>query len=101
MKRSRLLRGAPKGRKSLYTRLLGALRMSEHNKKKHGWSRDVGAGFIVDDLLDIEPVGKSSVRLKFGWGGEQTTPIPQLNLRETEEAIKFLKHKMWKEGEPE
>lgn len=99
MKRSRLSRGTRKF-KSPLTRLAGALRMSMTQKKKCGWSREVGAGFIKDDVQDVIPVGKSAVTVHFNWGGVQTMAISDLNLRETEELLKFVLHKQWLSDKP-
>ena len=74
--------------KSEETHMLKALRMSKALKEKAGWSRLIGAGFIVEDITKMNLSGKD-IHFTFGWG-EQTIAIKDLNLRETEEAIKFL-----------
>ena len=74
--------------KSEETQMLKALRMSRALKEKAGWSREIGAGFIVEDITKMNLSGKD-IHFTFGWG-EQTIAIKDLNLRETEEAIKFL-----------
>ena len=45
-------------------------------------------GFIVEDITKMNLSAKD-IHFTFGWG-EQTIAIKDLNLRETEEAIKFL-----------
>lgn len=35
------------------TQMLKALRNSKTLKEKAGWSREVGAGFIVEDIKDM------------------------------------------------
>lgn len=37
--------------KSEETQMLKALRMSRALKEKAGWSREIGAGFIAEDIL--------------------------------------------------
>ncbi len=76
------------GYKSEETHMLKALRMSRALKEKAGWSREIGAGFIAEDITDMKIVDKD-IHFTFSWG-EQTIAIKDLNLRETEEAIKFL-----------
>ncbi|MCW3994943.1 MAG: hypothetical protein NWE98_02185 [Candidatus Bathyarchaeota archaeon] len=74
-----------------------ALAMSLHFKQKNNWSRETGAGFIAEDIENIQynPANKT-LTLKFGWGTTQTVTIRDLNLRETEEAIKWI-DKKWAE----
>ena len=74
------------------TKMLRMLRNSKTLKEKNGWSREVGAGFIVDDIKSIELLDDKSLIFEFGWG-RQTMKVGDLNLRETEEAIKFLEGK--------
>ena len=76
--------------KSKKTELLKILRASRTAKKKAGWSRLVGAGFIEEDIDSIDKVTKHVLRFKFKFGHSQNIPVRELNLRETEEAIKFL-----------
>lgn len=76
--------------KSEETQMLKALRMSRALKEKAGWSREMGAGFIAEDITEMKIVGKD-IHFTFGWG-EQTIAIKDLNLRETEESIKFLEN---------
>lgn len=71
------------------TKMLRMLRNSKTLKEKNGWSREAGAGFIVDDIKSIELLDDKSLIFEFGWG-RQTMKVGDLNLRETEEAIKFL-----------
>lgn len=74
--------------KSEETQMLKALRMSRALKEKAGWSRNIGAGFIAEDITKMRMDNKD-IHFTFGYG-EQTIIIKDLNLRETEEAIKFL-----------
>jgi hypothetical protein len=71
------------------SRLLRMLRASAAQKQKRGWSREIGAGFIVEDIIDIETTLSKKLLFHFSWGDQAITPR-DLNLRETEEAIKFL-----------
>lgn len=72
--------------------ILHQLRMSKNNKEKANWSREIGAGFIKEDITGIEPLEDKSLRFTFSWGS-QNIPVSELNLRETEEAIKYLEEK--------
>ena len=75
-----------------YTRILGQARMSRSQKVKASWSGETGAGFIKNDILNIESIGKM-IEFTFSWG-QQTLGINELNLRETEELIDFCKEKV-------
>ena len=66
--------------------------MSRNNKIKSGWSRESGSGFVMEDIIDVISIGKK-IEFIFGWG-KQTLEIKELNLRETEELIKFCKGKV-------
>jgi len=71
------------------TRMLRALRNSRTLKVKYGWSRESGAGFISEDIKDASLVGKK-IRIYFNWLHQQDFDTCDLNLRETEELIKYL-----------
>jgi hypothetical protein len=77
--------------------LLRRLRNSFAVKKKSGYSRLVSAGFIADDLKDIyqDISGEIIVSTE---AFNQRMWIKDLNLRETEEAIKFVEIKIAKQG---
>jgi hypothetical protein len=70
-------------------KMLKMLRMSRHFKEKHRWSREIGAGFVSEDITTIELLYNKKLLMKFPWGQQTMKPI-ELNLRETDEAIKFL-----------
>lgn len=73
------------------TELLKALRNSRTLKIKAGWSREVGAGFIKEDIAEISKDGKNiKITLLNNYTMEVETK--DLNLRETEEAITFLEN---------
>jgi hypothetical protein len=36
-------------------------------KEKAGWSREIGAGFIAEDMTVMKLVGKD-IHFTFGWG---------------------------------
>jgi hypothetical protein len=74
------------------SRLLKILRNSRTQKKKAGWSREMGAGFVAEDIISVAP-DSGGLFFVFSWG-TQTIPVQELNLRETEEAIKFLEKKV-------
>jgi hypothetical protein len=59
--------------KSEETQMLKALRMSRALKEKAGWSREIGAGFIVEDITKMNLSAKD-IHFTFGWG-EQTIAI--------------------------
>ena len=68
-----------------------ALRNSRTLKIKAGWSREVGAGFIKEDIAEISKDGKNiKITLLNNYTMEVETK--DLNLRETEEAITFLEN---------
>jgi len=71
------------------TKMLRMLRNSRALKIKHGWSRNVSAGFIKEDIehLYLEPDRKITV-ITHAFTLTQTTHA--FNLRETEELIKYL-----------
>jgi hypothetical protein len=52
--------------------------MSRALKEKAGSSREIGAGFIAEDMTEMKFVGKD-IHFTFGWG-EQTIAIKELNL---------------------
>jgi hypothetical protein len=64
------------------SRMLKSLHNSFTLKVKHHWSRDTGAGFITEDITDIQP-SPNGLRFTFGWGC-QVLKTSELNLRETE-----------------
>lgn len=79
--------------RSEQTKMLRMLRASQANKIKHNWSREAGAGFIVDDIQKMELIKlDKEILMLFSWG-KQSFRAVELNLRETEEAIKFLELK--------
>jgi hypothetical protein len=78
--------------KDAETQLLRILRNSRAVKVKSGYSRSVGAGFIAEDIKSISLNSDRSLHFKFGWG-QQSIFSRDLNLRETEEAIKWLRIK--------
>lgn len=75
--------------KSDKTRMLRMLRNSKTLKEKHGWARETGAGFIADDIMDVQILDKGHLYFRFPCH-RQAMRIRDLNLRETEEAIKYL-----------
>jgi hypothetical protein len=68
---------------------LKPLIMSRRYKIKHGWSKDMGAGFIYDDIKDIELLWDKRLIVKTE-AFEQKLKVNDLNLRETEEALVWL-----------
>jgi len=95
--------------KNKYTHMLKKARTSFTNKKKAGWSRNVSAGFLKEEIRNITMHGKG-VKIFYG------TPLPkdklvlidkgfiaqydninEINLRELEEMILWLNEKVAKE----
>lgn len=93
--------------KSRYTYLLKMARQSLAIKKKAGWSRDIGAGWTKEDIVDLRPIAKGGGGICPTCGqripeeatasftlvdhvGEYTMTMKDLNLRETEEVVKWL-----------
>ncbi len=83
-------KGHPNAYQSERTKMLKMLRNSQTLKVKNGWSRKVGSGFIVADITDMSLVGDNTILFEFGDGHKQALTTGELNLRETDEAIKFL-----------
>lgn len=79
---------APYNWKDRKNRLLKMLRMSKKMKEKKGWSRESGAGFIEDDIKFVSMSGKL-IKIEFSWGN-QDFKVNDLNLRETEELLKWV-----------
>lgn len=75
--------------KSKATELIKILGASRTAKRKAGWSRMVGAGFISQDIKDIERISGNVLKFSFKDGHVQNIKVPDLNLRETEEALLF------------
>lgn len=73
------------------TRILRMLRNSRTLKQKNKWSREAGAGFIAEDIQNIWLFDDEHKTLgfRFPWRC-QYFKTGDLNLRETEEVIKFL-----------
>lgn len=75
--------------KTIYGRLLKALRNSATYKIKHKWSRECGSGFIAEDVREVKEIN-TGFKIRFKWGEQFFETTKELNLRETEELIKFL-----------
>ncbi len=65
------------------------LKQSLKEKTKAGWARDIGAGFIAEDIDGVSLRGNSVHIITPTF--TQNIPIKELNLRETEELIKAIK----------
>lgn len=68
-----------------WTTLLKAVGMSIALKREMGWSRNVGAGFIADDIQAAVHVRPHGVRMTLFSGWTKVLDLMDLNLRETEE----------------
>lgn len=86
--------------KNDYVKMLKILRMSKTIKVKNGWSRNVGAGFICEDIEDLnltykvrDSLHKNLIIVKTPAMTMKVYP-DELNLRETEEAVKWLEKKV-------
>jgi hypothetical protein len=76
--------------------MLKVLKMSRTAKIKAGWSREIGAGFINDDIEAVaikEGKFQTIFIIKFSWGSQSELSVNELNLRETEELIKWVLQK--------
>ena len=83
--------------KSDITYMLQQLRNSRALKVKAGWSREGGAGFIMEDIRGVHLNPDKTITILTGGENETektwlplTVSVGQLNLRETEEVIKYL-----------
>lgn len=65
--------------KSEETHMLKALRMSRALKEKAGWSRQIGAGFIAEDMTELKLVGKD-IHFTFGSSGIRNARYSRMNL---------------------
>lgn len=86
--------------------LLKILKNSLNNKRKAGWERNIGAGFIKEDIIDIDVFTKtkSSWILIIKMGPKKAknyrealtliTDVKNLNIRETEEALKWVQENL-------
>lgn len=78
--------------RSRYTQLLKAIHNSLTLKRKAGWSRNIGAGFIADDIEDAfvaTKEGTSLIFIEFKDDRRWYAHPGELNLRETEELAKW------------
>lgn len=73
-------------------RLNKILKNSQNVKIKSGWSREGGAGFIKEDLRDVGVcLATNEILIEFlGGMNPMTVKSKDLNLRETEELLKFI-----------
>lgn len=75
--------------KSEEVRILKLLRQSRALKIKKNWSRETSPGFISEDIQTIKGFGGRVIEITTPASRISVTPS-ELNLRETEECIKFL-----------
>lgn len=73
--------------------ILEQLEKSREEKIKSGWSRQVSAGFIAADITEAAYCHQPRInRIEITYSGQkQNFYIADLNLRETEELIKYVK----------
>lgn len=85
--------------KSDSTKLLRMLRMSLAMKRKKGWSRDTGCGFIAEDVKDVRLNVDKTVNIVFHWSDDRASKFSMwsLNLRETEELLRYTEKKILEE----
>lgn len=82
--------------KNQYTELLKVVHNSLTLKRKAGWSRNVSAGFIAEDIKNAfvaTKEGTSLIFFEFGDGRRWYAHPGELNLRETEELVKWAELK--------
>jgi len=73
------------------TRLLKKLKNSLAEKKRRGWSSEIGAGFVITDINDCWLNSDGTITLILFQGDTRhTCHVKELNLRETEELIAWL-----------
>lgn len=77
--------------------LIKALKHSRSEKIKNQWSRLTGTGWIAEDIESIEKLEDKALAIKTA-AFVLKTPISELNLRETEECIRFLELKVLKDA---
>lgn len=78
--------------KSSYSKIQRKLSASKKAKEKNNWSRESGAGFIAEDIKGLA-LHEKKILFSFSWGS-QLIPVKELNLRETEEALKYVLEKL-------
>lgn len=82
-----------------YVRLGAALKDSVSMKRRSGWSDRVSVGFIMEDITDVT-VDKTDDRIitiktpAF----EMWITLPELNLRETEELLRYIENHLEQES---
>jgi len=85
--------------KSDVTKMLRMLRNSRTLKEKFGWSRQVSAGFIAEDITDVVLNPDKTVTVVTE-AFNLTQKPREYNLRETEELIKWLEKQQWLKQRP-
>lgn len=78
--------------KSQKSRLLFRLKTSKYQKKRHGWNYTKKTGFVADDVWSITPIGED-IQVELKSGQIYRKPLRKMNLKELDEAIKFLEIK--------
>jgi len=81
------------------TKLLRMLRNSKTKKEKNGWTRNAGAGFIKEDIKSLK-LGSYNIITITTESFTLTGKTGDFNLRETEEMIRFVEEKAWRENKP-
>jgi len=76
--------------KSGKSQLLKKLKASLAIKKRKGWSSEIGAGFVAADINDCWLNSDGTITLILFGDTAHIVKVKQLNLRETEELIKWL-----------
>lgn len=76
--------------KSEYSHIFRKLKMFKTAKEKAGWTRNIGAGFIRADIQDVELNDDGSISIIFLFGAPLRVKVHELNLRETDEVIRFV-----------
>lgn len=79
-----------------YANIEKVLATSAKLKARLGWTRAIGAGFISEDIANLEIRGPILVVnwLPVDGRGPSFFPVVELNLRETEEALAFAARKV-------
>ena len=77
--------------KSEKQKLIKMLEESIKQKTKDGWSEDIGAGIIAEDIMGVIHNSDGSITIT-AFDRNRNMKIEDLNLRETKEVLKFLEN---------
>jgi hypothetical protein len=64
-----------------FAKLEAAIKARIEDRERAGWSRNIGAGFVEEDIEAVFPSGDCAFTLRYG-GHTQRFAVADLNLRE-------------------